>query len=252
MNTRKSSAVCALLLLLNLLFSTVSVYAQAANTPSSAAKSVVLAGSMSDHEFLRLSAAIDDSVLLVDRPFLAAANLRFLQSFHPNRVVRIGDEDPGAQVGFQLSELATETVTTKYEIFLTEKPHHTLVVCPAEPRAALLQATCLAAGLQADLRICNDEGSDVVRQVDARAFQKVYAIGAAAPECRRLWPGRVTSLANAQAVADAYVSRLRQDTVIRTLVVANPADLAPGKGRLSTLAPWVAQQKRAALVLTNE
>ncbi len=35
-------------------------------------------------------------------------------------------------------------------------------------------------------------------------------------------------------------------------MVADPGDMAPGKGRLSSLAPWVALQKHAALVLTTE
>ncbi len=92
-------------------------------------------------------------------------------------------------------------------VSLPGKPATTLVICPAEPRAALLQATCLAGVLHAELRICESDGSEVGEQTSADRFEKVYAVGKAAGECRRLWPAKVASFADAQAVAAAYVAQ---------------------------------------------
>jgi hypothetical protein len=175
-----------------------------------------------------------------------------MQAFRPERVIPVGISAQKLQERLDLSRLPVDSTEAKESFELPGKPATVVVVCPAEPRAALLQATCLAGVLHAELRICDDEGSDVAEQIDATRFEKVYAVGKAVPECRRLWPGRVSGLADAGAVAAAYMQRLRQPGGIRTLVVANPADMAPGKGRLSSLAPWVALQKHAGLVLTND
>jgi hypothetical protein len=252
MYPRKSAAICIVVLPLTGFLLTPSVRAQAHPGLMRQANTVVLAGKATDHEFLRLTPALGESVLLLERPVPTEGNLRFLQAFRPEWVIQVGEIDPVTREKYQLSASPQQTITVNHESFIKEKTAPTLVVCPAEPRIALLQATCLAAALRADLRICALDGSDVLRQIDARTVDKVYAIGAAVPECRRLWGSRVVALADGQAVAAAHVQQLRQKDVIRTLVVANPADLAPGKGRLSTLAPWVAQQKHAGLVLTND
>lgn len=252
MNPRKTAAICTLVITLNCFWLTACARSQTAPGRAVQQKSLVLAGNLTDHQLLRLSAAVGDNVLLLERPLLDSANLRFMQAFQPERVILIGELDQGVREKYQLSGVRVDGVPAENEASIRGMPSTTLVICPAEPRAALLQAACLAAAARGDLRICNETGSDVLQQVGARAVEKVYAVGAALSECRRLWPGRVESLADAEAVAAAHVQRLRQDSVIRTLVVANPADVDPGKGRLSVLAPWVAQQKRAALVLTNE
>ena len=62
----------------------------------------------------------------------------------------------------------------------------------------------------------------------------------------------VVPLAGEQQVSDLYVQTLLRDGPIRSLVVANPADVWDGRGGMSTLAPWIALQKHAALLLTNE
>src|SRR5262249_26035663 len=61
----------------------------------------------------------------------------------------------------------------------------------------------------------------------------------------------VTELTDEGAVAAAHVEHLRQHGPVRTLVVANPADVRAERGGLSALAPWVALQRCAALLLTN-
>lgn len=252
MNPRKSSAICALAFLLNGFWLSTYAYSQTSPARVSGARTVVLAGDVTDHDLLRISTAAGDAVLLLDRPVLEAPNRRFLQSFAPERVVSVGSFTQNIQERYQLSGKLTDTASPENGSIFPERTSATLVVCPAEPRAALLQAACLAASLHADLQICNEEGSDIVPRKASRSVEKVYAVGTAVAECRRRWANRVICLENTQAVTAAHVRQLRQDTVIRTLVVANPADLAPGKGRLSSLAPWVAQQKQAALVLTND
>jgi hypothetical protein len=252
MDPRKTAATCILVLTLNCSWLMPCARSQSIPAQTAQSKTVVLAGKLSDFDLLRLSSAAADRVLLMERPLLQAANDRFLQSFQPERVILVGDLEAEAREKYQLSGRRLESAAADYESFIRGKTANTVVVCPVEPRAALLQAACLAAAVRGDLRICNEAGSDVLRQVEMRAYEKVYAVGAAVTECRRLWQGRVVSLADAEAAAAAHVQQLRQETVIRTLVVANPTDVEPGKGRLSILGPWVALQKKAALVLTDE
>jgi Peptidase family C25 len=252
MNRRIVSAICAISLAINGFCLVTEAHAQARSAPAATTRTVILTGNLTDGEFLRVSAASGDSVLLIDRPNLEAANLRFVQTFRPERVLPVGISAEKIQERPDLSGLGLETVSQDPLTRLPGRTTTTLVVCPAEPRSALLQATCLAAECHADLRICDAEGTDVANIVGAKEFEKVFAVGAAVPACARLWPGRVTQVADASAVATAHLRLLRQAGPIRTLIVANPADMAPGKGRLSSLAPWVAHQKHAGLVLTNE
>ena len=58
-------------------------------------------------------------------------------------------------------------------------------------------------------------------------------------------------MASEKAVAAAYLKWLVKKGPIRTLVVANPADDNEGLGGMAALAPWIALQKHAALLLTN-
>jgi hypothetical protein len=54
-------------------------------------------------------------------------------------------------------------------------------------------------------------------------------------------------------VLEDYLQRQLDVGPIRVLVVANPADIqSRERGGMSRLAPWIALQKRAALLLTNE
>src|SRR5262249_59599262 len=59
----------------------------------------------------------------------------------------------------------------------------------------------------------------------------------------------VPPLPTETALASAYQRRLADQGSIDTAVVCNPADL--GRGGMSGLAPWIALQKRAALLLTR-
>jgi hypothetical protein len=79
-----------------------------------------------------------------------------------------------------------------------------------------------------------------------RGVKELLAVGAAAEPCRSLWVGKLTELRDTAAVAAAHRAELLRGGPIASLVLANPAD----PRRESTLAPWVAVKKRAALLLT--
>src|SRR5207244_2782028 len=80
----------------------------------------------------------------------------------------------------------------------------------------------------------------------------VYLVGQDEPLVKPPAGLRRVRLADEEAVAAAHRRVLREHGgAIDTLVVANPADTAEGMGGLAALAPWVAVQRRAALVLTG-
>src|SRR5262249_23592738 len=49
----------------------------------------------------------------------------------------------------------------------------------------------------------------------------------------------------------AYLHQIGRVGLVKTLVVANPDDIRPGRGGMSALAPWIALKKRACLLLTG-
>src|SRR5262249_52979776 len=128
-----------------------------------------------------------------------------------------------------------------------------VVVAPAEPRRLLLQSACLAGVLQAPLFIGHGksgESAELHQRIRSCGAAEVFAAGPAAKLCRGLAGVRVVPLADESAVAAAHLRALEQKGAINTLVLANPADLTQGRGGMSALAPWVALQRHAALLLT--
>ena len=123
------------------------------------------------------------------------------------------------------------------------------VVAPRAPAPELLQAACLAGALRVPLFVLRD-GDDPVRGLKellaARGAKEVVAVGTAIALCKKLDGVQVTELADATAVALAHRKELTRGGKIETLVLANPADAK----KLSTLAPWIAVKRRAALLLT--
>jgi hypothetical protein len=95
------------------------------------------------------------------------------------------------------------------------------------------------------------------RGVGGEGFQAAPSPPPLSPECRgeessgQTPKVHVTRLADVNAVTAAYLKRLAKKGPIRTLVVANPADDQDGRGNMSALAPWIAHQKHAAMLLTN-
>src|SRR5262249_15140301 len=129
------------------------------------------------------------------------------------------------------------------------------VVCPAEPRRLLLQAACLAGAVRAPLYVLHGESGEeegLQRQLADWWAREILAVGAAAKVCRDLPDVKLVPLADEKAVADACLSAQRKQGPVQTLVVANPSDGRRQLGGMSALAPLVALQRRAALLLTND
>jgi hypothetical protein len=129
-----------------------------------------------------------------------------------------------------------------------------IVVCPCKPRRLLLQGACLAGVLRVPLVVVRGDSNeaDAIRQSAVRWHTKrVFALGESIRLCSALPGVKIVYLANEEAVAAACIGKLAEEGTIHNLVVANPEDSAEGIAGMSTLAPWIAVQRRAALLLTN-
>ena len=62
----------------------------------------------------------------------------------------------------------------------------------------------------------------------------------------------LVKLEDERATATAHLRELCRKGPIRSLIVANPADLGRKPEGMAVLAPWVAMQRDAALLLTND
>lgn len=206
-------------------------------------RTVLLAQGMSGDDLVVFTANVAASgrgcVPLFDSPRTAPSTADFRNAFRPDAVVPVGpfrDRPPEA-----LWELLFDRAER-------------VVVCPAEPRPLLLQAATLAGISGAPLLVArgqDDEPAILRRWLERWKTTEVLAVGEAKGLTRGLENLRVTPLTDAAAVADATERALRKKGPITALVVANPADARGGRGAMSRLAPWIAAQKRAPLLLTN-
>jgi hypothetical protein len=226
---------------------------------------VFLAGGLSDEERITVPAAFAASghpgVLLLDTPASRAPTRSFLQAFRPSRLVLVGSFPGGTAdleraLGVKADRIvpsATAFPTCWQRALFPRAPR--VVVAPAAPRRLLLQAACLAGAARAPLLVSHDQAGDAVQLRHAVAYwnsREVLAVGPAYRLCRDLGDVAVVRLADEAAVATACLRHLRQRGPIETLVVTNPADDRAGLGGTSSLAPWLAAGKRAALLLTND
>jgi hypothetical protein len=197
-------------------------------------------------------AARHPGVVLLDSPGTASQLQHFFDAFQPERVVVVGPASNKALLsatGKQTERLPWEGVhplALWQELSLTKKR---LVVCPAHSRRMLLQSACLAGVLEAPLYVL-DEAADLHRDLASWRTQEVFATGDTWKSCPDVPGTRVVRLADERAVVDSYLRHLEQKYgPLSTLVIANPAD---GPGGMAALAPWVALQKHAALLLTDD
>jgi hypothetical protein len=230
-----------------------------------AERTVFLGGRLSDEQSVALTAALQGSghpgVVLFDAPPSARWTRAFLKEFKPAQVVAVGtfpdglgelEERLGTRVAHSIPCAGAAPAELQNALFPKAAR---VVVAPAEPRRLLLQSACLAGALQAPLFIGHGkpgEAAELCQRLRAWGAAEVFAAGPAAKLCRGLSGVRVVRLADESAVAAAHLRALEKQGAINTLVLANPADLAPGKGGMSALAPWVALQRHAALLLTND
>jgi len=226
---------------------------------------VFLAGGLADDEVVQLGSCLAAGahpgiILLLDAPTLTQPNRAFLEAFQPGAIIPVGTFPRGVaelqeRVGMKTAPLLEWKGGPPLGLWQLLFPHaERVVVCPAKPRPLYLQAACLAGALRAPLVVLSGqpgEAKDLQRRLDAWKSKEVYLLGTATA-LEQLLPGvRALTLADEPAVAAAFQQQLAQKEPIHNLVAANPADAAGDLGRMSCLAPWIALQRRAALVLTS-
>jgi hypothetical protein len=223
---------------------------------------VLLAGHLSPDSLLQFTVAAAHSpnaILLLESDKTREANKRFLDAFRPDKLFVVGSfSESTAEIERRLNLKATPLSWSRRPSLDEWKAlfprAETVVACPAEPRDQLLQAACLAGTLGAPLIIADDKAAGLENLRDLLEGWKthqLFAIGETAKACREFSNINMVALEDASAVAARQVKELSRRAPIRTLVVANPADLADGLGGMSTIAPWIASRKHAALLLTN-
>jgi hypothetical protein len=229
------------------------------------ARAVYVAGELSDEELIVVVGALARSdrpaTLLLDTPAAAPHLKAFLAAYKPDAVVPVGRFPKGiADLERRLDVHAEAAVASQdgppLDLWRSLSPRPpVVVVCPPAPRGRLLQAACLAGVTQAPLFVFHEKSGETTqlsKRLTEWGTKQVYLIG----ECGRLAdalpPVQVHKLADADAVAAAHVRHLVKQGRIETLVVANPNDFRDNPQAMSPLAPWVALQKHAALLLTNE
>lgn len=226
---------------------------------------VFLAGKLSPEELVAFSTSLigagHPGVLLLNASKFDACQQRFLAAYQARRIVPVGTFPEGVadlerRLGVRAASAVTCVPGAPRELWqgLFARAER-VVVCPAKPYRLLLQSACLAGILQAPLYVLHeDEGNadNLRRLLKAWGAETVFAVGSAADACRKIAPGtRVERLADEEAVAATYLRHQLQQGPVRTLVVANPADLEREAGQMSSLAPWITLKKRAFLLLTN-
>ena len=129
---------------------------------TSAERTVVIAGKLSDEELLALSADVlangNGSLLLLDSPTADPYTKAFLGTYRPDRILAVGAFSAGvADLEHRLGASVARPLTAPSELFAHAER---VVVCPAEPRALLLQAACLAGVLRAPLWISHGDSEE--------------------------------------------------------------------------------------------
>jgi hypothetical protein len=225
---------------------------------------VYLGGGLAPQDVVAFTAAVAGAgrpgVVLLDSARTTPYTRAFLAAYHPDRVVPVGPFPQGAADLGQRLDVKTAPVLE----WSNGRPAGLwgalfpragrVVVCPAEPRGLLLQSACLAGALQAPLFVLDGkdgEADELRRRLTRWHTHTVYAAGDAVARCRALRGIAVTELADQRDVAAAYLRCLLRHGPVTTLVVTNPYDLRDGFGGMSSLAPWVALQRRAALLCTD-
>ncbi|HKI34247.1 MAG TPA: C25 family cysteine peptidase [Gemmataceae bacterium] len=227
------------------------------------ARVVYLVGELPDEDLLTLTSAVaarePAPVVLFDTPGSGDYLKGFLAAFRPERVVPVGTfADDTAErerrLGVSLAPALTWNAGSPGPLLDALFPQaERVVVCPSRPRGLLLQAACLAGAARAPLFVLRGqdrEADELARRVADWRPEDVFAVGEAAPLCRKLKYAKVTALADEAAVSAEYLRRQLERGKVEALVVANPADAKTGVA-LARLAPWVALQRRGALLLTN-
>jgi hypothetical protein len=228
-------------------------------------RTVYFGAGLSEEDTLVLTSALaagdPRGLILLDGTKATKAAAPFLTALKPKSVIPVG---PGAESTDDIAErLGTKLAAplawkdgppiALWQALLPQAP--TVVVVRAGQRGLLLHAACFAASVRGPLVVVHDmenEGPALKERLASWKAKEVYAIGDTADLVKRLGEMRVTALADENAVASAYIRELARTGPVRNIVVANPADTTRELGGMSVLAPWIAVQRRAALVLTKD
>lgn len=224
-------------------------------------RTVFLGGEMSDVERIAftsaLAAAHDPGVVLFDTPRSEPHLARFLKQFSATSVQPIGRFANEDQLGARL-----DVRTWQSQPFRNGHPEdlwrmlfpkaERVVVCMSKPYSLLLQAAVLAAATEAPLYIYGQADSGLNQWLVSWHAREVVFVGEVPDlllaEARKLEsPPTVTRLTTEADVRAAYLAAYKATAPIKNLVVTNP-----NSGEWSSLAPWLAAQKHAALVLTDK
>jgi Peptidase family C25 len=220
---------------------------------------------LSDEDALVVTSAVAAAepfaIVLLDSPKAGKAAASFLSAWKPRTVTPVGPgaaavdetaERLGQQLAPPLSWERGPPVSLWKALFPVARR---VVVAPAEPRRLLLHAACLAGASRAPLYVVHGaegERGDLRDRLAAWNTKEVFAVGATADLLAKINDVQVQALADESAVTAAYLRMLAKDGPVRNVVVTNPDDLTRERGGMSVLAPWIALQRRAAVVLTNE
>jgi hypothetical protein len=225
---------------------------------------VFIAGGLSEDNLAVLGAAVArpgrDAVMLIDSPGLQLANRLFLKSYQPDQVIPIGAFPEGvadleSRLGVQAAPVVPWRQGQPIELWKRLFPRaDQVVLCPERPRPLLLQAACLAGVLQAPLFVSRGEPGEeetLHQRLVHWHTHRVFAVGNTNHLLEDSDRIDTVHLADAEAVLAAYLKWQLKQGPIRNLVVTNPVDVERGFTGMSSLAPWVVLEHRAALVCTN-
>lgn len=228
-------------------------------------RTVYYATGLSDEDALVFTSAVAAAdpwgVVLFDGPASGKGAAPFLAALKPREVVPVGTAvaarpELEERLGARLAPSLAWKRGPPDELWKPLFPRaERVVVCPPEPRRQLLQAACLAGVLRAPLYVAQGAEGEAAALRERLANWKtkeIYAVGGTAELCANGEGMRVVSLPYESAVATAHVRELAKIGPIRHIVVANAADLTKELGGMSVLAPYIALQRRAALVLTAD
>lgn len=243
--------------------------AWAGTTRTQTERVVFLGGGLVDENLISFTANVAASghpgVVLLDTPNSSAHTRAFLERFGPERVIPVGSFPEGItdlerRLGRSVAPLLAWKRGRPAALWQALFPTaDRVVVCPAEPRALLLQAACLAGTVKAPLFVVRHETESDEKVLDELRHwtaiwrtREILAVGPTTKLCRGVPETRLIRLRDDEAVTDAYLKHLLKKGKVHTFVVANPADTRRYLGCMSTLAPWLAVQRRAVLLLTND
>ena len=228
--------------------------------PARVERAVFLAGGLTEKDAIALTANHAASghpgVVLFDGPKCQAGLRQFLVAHRPEQIIPIGSFPDGLQgleqrIGQPLAPpLAWERGPGPelWRTWFTRADQ--VVVTAAEPRRLLLQAACLAGSLRAPLWVLRgpDDRARLSQMLGEWQTRRVLAAGLEGRLPHHLAGVHVIHLPDEEAVRSLHWRQLGETDA---LVVANPTDTRQRLTGMSVLAPMLAIQHHAPLLLTD-